>query len=62
MFFHRRHAPSIAGVIALFGIVYTLTEVSLTVPQLVLGICAAIIVYSATMVWHVRNILNDPKK
>ena len=41
----------------LFGIVYFLSEASLTTAQLVCGIVVAILVYSATMAWHIRNLL-----
>jgi hypothetical protein len=52
-----KHAPTLVGVIILFGIVYFLTEATLTGPQLAFGIAGAILVYSATMAWHIRNIL-----
>jgi hypothetical protein len=41
----------------LFGIVYFLTEATLTTPQLALGIAGALLVYSATTAWHIRNLL-----
>lgn len=52
-----RHVPSLLGVIVLFGIVFFLTRATLTTPQLAWGIGVAILVYAATMAWHIRNIL-----
>jgi hypothetical protein len=54
-----KHLPSLVGVTILFGIVYFLTEVTLTGRQLAIGIAAAVVVYGATMTWHIRNILDD---
>jgi hypothetical protein len=52
-----KHIPSLIGVIVLFGIVYFLTEATLTTLQLVFGIAGAVLVYSAIMAWHIRNLL-----
>ncbi|MCK1306600.1 MULTISPECIES: hypothetical protein [unclassified Bradyrhizobium] len=52
-----KHVPSLLGVIALFCIVFFLTRASLSTPQLAAGICIALLVYAATIVWHIRNIL-----
>ena len=52
-----RHIPSLLGVVVLFGICYVLTEITLSGVQLIIGIAAAVVVYGATMVWHIRNIL-----
>jgi hypothetical protein len=52
-----KHAPTLFGVIILFGIVYFLTEATLTWSQLAFGIAGVLLVYSATMAWHIRNIL-----
>ena len=41
----------------LFGIVYLLSEATLTTGQLIGGIAVAILVYSATMAWHIRNLM-----
>jgi hypothetical protein len=54
-----KHVPSLVGVVVLFAIVYVLTEATLTGRQLAFGIAAALLVYAATMAWHMRNILND---
>jgi hypothetical protein len=51
-----KHIPSLIGVIVLFGIVY-LTEATLTTLQLVFGIAGAVLVFSAIMAWHIRNLL-----
>jgi hypothetical protein len=50
-----KHVPSLIGVAVLFGIVYLLTEATLTTTQFVLGIIGAILVYGATITWHIRN-------
>jgi hypothetical protein len=52
-----KHIPSLIGVIVLFGIVYFLTEATLTTLHLVFGIAWAVLVYSAIMAWHIRNLL-----
>ncbi|MET4291896.1 hypothetical protein ACVW1A_008259 [Bradyrhizobium sp. LB1.3] len=52
-----KHVPSLLGVVVLFCIVFFLTRVSLSTPQLAAGICIALLVYAATMAWHIRNIL-----
>lgn len=52
-----RHVPSLLGVVVLFGIIYFLTRATLSTPQLAWGIGVAILVYAATMAWHIRNIL-----
>lgn len=54
---NMRHVPSLLGVIVLFGIVFFLTRETLSTPKLVGGICIALLVYAATMAWHIRNIL-----
>ncbi|MET3971371.1 hypothetical protein ACVWXN_000074 [Bradyrhizobium sp. i1.4.4] len=52
-----KHVPSLLGVVVLFCIVFFLTRASLSTPQLAAGICIALLVYAATMAWHIRNIL-----
>jgi hypothetical protein len=52
-----KHVPTLLGVIILFGIVYFLTEATLSWLQLAFGIALAILVYSATMAWHIHNLL-----
>lgn len=52
-----KHVPSLMGVLILFGIVYFLTRATLSTSQLAGGICIALLVYAATMAWHIRNIL-----
>jgi hypothetical protein len=52
-----KHVPSLLGVVILFGIVYFLTEATLTTLQLALGIAGALLVYGVTMAWHIRNLL-----
>ena len=54
---NMKHVPSLVGVVILFGIVYFLTEATLTMLQMAFGIVGAILVYSATMAWHIRNLL-----
>jgi hypothetical protein len=52
-----KHVPSLVGVSILFGIVYFLTAATLTTLQLTFGIAGALLVYGATMAWHIRNLL-----
>jgi hypothetical protein len=52
-----KHVPTLVGVAILFGILYFLTEATLTRGQLAFGVAGAIMVYGATMAWHIRNIL-----
>jgi hypothetical protein len=52
-----KHVPSLVGIVILFGIVYFLTEATLTTFQLAVGIAGALLVYGATMAWHIRNLL-----
>jgi hypothetical protein len=52
-----KHIPSLLGVVVLFSICYVLTEIALSGVQLTIGIAAAVVVYGATMAWHIRNIL-----
>jgi hypothetical protein len=53
-----KHVPTLTGVAILFGIVYYLTKETLTGSQLVVGIAAALLVYTGVMVWHIRNLLD----
>jgi ABC-type amino acid transport system permease subunit len=55
-----KNVPSLVGVVVLFAIVYFLTEAALTTTQLICGIAAAVLVYGATMAWHIRNLLREP--
>ena len=52
-----KHVPSLVGVIILFGIVYFLTEATLTALQMVFGVAGAALVYSVIMAWHICNLL-----
>jgi hypothetical protein len=52
-----KHVPSLVGVVILFGIVYFLTEATLTTFQLAIGIAGARFVYGVTMAWLMRNLL-----
>lgn len=54
---NMKHVPSLIGVVVLFGIVFFLTRATLSTFQLTIGICIALLVYGATMAWHIRNIL-----
>ena len=54
---NMKHVPSLVGVVILFGIVYFLTEATLTMLQMAFGIVGAILVYCVTMAWHIRNLL-----
>jgi hypothetical protein len=55
-----KHVPSLVGVAILFGIVYFLTEATLASIQLACGVLVAVLVYSGTMAWHIRNLLREP--
>jgi hypothetical protein len=55
-----KHIPSLVGAAILFGIVYFLSEATLTTIQLTCGIAAAVLVYSVTMARHLRNLLREP--
>jgi uncharacterized membrane protein len=50
-----KHVPSLIGVALLFAIVYFLSEATLTTTWFVLGVFGAILVYGATIAWHIRN-------
>jgi hypothetical protein len=50
-----KHVPSLVGVVVLFGIVYFLTRATLSTVQLAIGIALALVVYGATIAWHIRN-------
>lgn len=52
-----KHVPSLIGVAVLFCICYVLTEMALSGVQLAIGIAVAMVVYGATVAWHIRNIL-----
>jgi hypothetical protein len=52
-----KHIPSLIGVLAMFCICYVLSYVDLSGIQVVMGIIAVVLVYGATMAWHIRNIL-----
>ena len=47
----------LVGAIILFGIVYFLTEATLTGLQMVFGVAGAVLVNSVIMAWHIRNLL-----
>jgi hypothetical protein len=55
-----KHIPSLVGVVVLFAIVYFLTNATLTRAQFAIGVLLAVLVYSATMTWHIRNLLREP--
>jgi hypothetical protein len=50
-----KHVPSLVGVCILFGIVHFLAEATLTTLHLTFGI-APLLVYGATMTWHICNL------
>ena len=51
------HIPSIIGCAVFFGICYIMSTVTLTGMQMFLAVVALVIVYSATVVWHIRTTL-----
>jgi len=52
-----KRVPWLIGVTILIGIVYFLTEATLTGLQLAFGIAGAVFIYSVTMAWHIRDLL-----
>ena len=49
------NVPSLIGALVLFGVVYFLTEATLSTFQLVSWLGIALLVYGATIFWHIRN-------
>jgi uncharacterized membrane protein YiaA len=53
----KQQIPCLVSVAILFVIVYFLTEATLSTTQIICGIAVAVLVYSATITCHIRNLL-----
>ena len=52
-----KHIPTAIGVAILFGLCYILAYMRLTGAQMFLAIVMLVLVYSATVVWHLKKTL-----